>query len=181
MYEWRPLPGLAIQSNIRWNMKLIVVVAIVLVLVLFLAWQTPTGRQVFRAPQLGPTKSTATSSLPHFPEPTSSISSHAGPAQPQIIPTKHRRKRLTPRQKQIVSARQHHRCELCHKVPQPWDREYDHRESLASDPYGERTEELNHIKNFRLLCRECHGYVTYQQRRQGLFQHHRRQPKVTCV
>ena len=79
------------------------------------------------------------------------------------------RKRLTKKQKRIVLSRYHNKCAMCHKnLNVPWDIEYDHIISLASDPTASRSD-LNNIESFQPLCRRCHGYKCFSERRRGLY------------
>lgn len=94
-----------------------------------------------------------------------------------FIPTRLRRKKLTKRQKLRVLQHYENQCALCRKELEPFDTEFDHIRPLASDAYGEH-DDLNHISNFRPLCRRCHGYVTWRQRKAGMFQrNHRRRAR----
>ncbi len=91
------------------------------------------------------------------------------PPPPAFIPTRFRRKKLTKRQKLVVLRHYGNQCAMCRKSLDAFDTEFDHIRPLASDAYGER-DDLNHMSNFRPLCRRCHGYVTWQQRKSGMFQ-----------
>lgn len=85
------------------------------------------------------------------------------------IPTRFRRKRLTPRQRRIVMERTQFCCNKCNKFCQIFDRELNHRISLSSNLY--RYYDLNDLSNYELLCRKCHGLETYLQRERGEFRH----------
>lgn len=88
----------------------------------------------------------------------------------RFIPTKYRRKRLTKTQKEKVLERYGYQCAGCRRPLDEFDTEYDHIIPLASDPYGMHQSQLNDLSNFQPLCRRCHGYRSWQQRKQGLFQ-----------
>jgi len=92
---------------------------------------------------------------------------------PRFIPTHRRRKRLSKRQKDAVLRRYNHQCSVCGKTLQPFDTEMDHIVPLSSDPYGLR-DDLNQPDNFRPCCRRCHGYITWRQRKSGMFKRPRR-------
>ncbi len=96
----------------------------------------------------------------------------SAPPPQAFIPTRFRRKKLTKRQKLLVLQKYGHQCAMCHRSLDSFDTEFDHIRPLASDAYGERND-LNHMSNFRPLCRRCHGYVTQQQRKSGMFQRSR--------
>jgi 5-methylcytosine-specific restriction endonuclease McrA len=85
------------------------------------------------------------------------------------IPTKYRRKRLTSRQRRIVMERTSYCCSMCGNFCPVYDRELNHRISLASNLY--RYYNLNDLSNYELLCRKCHGLETYLQRQRGEFKH----------
>ncbi len=87
-----------------------------------------------------------------------------------FIPTRLRRKRLTRKQKARLIRAYRGQCALCRKSLQSFDTEFDHIEALASDPYGLRQHSLNSPENYRPLCRRCHGWVTWKQRKAGLFE-----------
>ncbi len=72
------------------------------------------------------------------------------------IPTKYRRKRLTPRQRRIVMERTNYCCSMCGNFCPIYDRELNHRISLSSNLY--RYYDLNDLSNYELLCRKCHGF-----------------------
>jgi 5-methylcytosine-specific restriction endonuclease McrA len=86
-----------------------------------------------------------------------------------FIPTRFRRKRLTRKQKARLIRAYRGQCALCRKSLQSFDTEFDHIEALASDPFGLRHHSLNSPDNYRPLCRRCHGWVTWKQRKAGLF------------
>ncbi len=85
------------------------------------------------------------------------------------VPTKYRRKRLTPRQRRIVMERTNYCCSMCGNFCPIYDRELNHRISLSSNLY--RYYDLNDLSNYELLCRKCHGFETYLQRQRGEFKH----------
>lgn len=85
------------------------------------------------------------------------------------VPTKFRRKRLTPRQRRIVMERTNYCCSMCGSFCPVYDRELNHRISLSSNLY--RYYDLNKLSNYELLCRKCHGLETYLQRQRGEFKH----------
>ena len=87
----------------------------------------------------------------------------------RFIPTWRRRKRLTKKQKARLLSKYNGHCAICHQVLQSFDTEFDHIETLASDPFGLRQRSLNAEDNHRPLCRRCHGWVTMKQRKAGLF------------
>jgi 5-methylcytosine-specific restriction endonuclease McrA len=91
----------------------------------------------------------------------------------KFIPTRHRRKRLTKQQKGQVLQQYNHRCGMCHKRLESFDTEMDHIIPLAADPFGLRSD-LNDTHNFRPLCRRCHGYTSFRQRKAGMFAHRKR-------
>ncbi len=85
------------------------------------------------------------------------------------IPTKFRRKRLTPRQRRVIMERTSYCCSMCGNFCPVYDRELNHRISLSSNLY--RYYDLNDLSNYELLCRKCHGLETYLQRQRGEFKH----------
>lgn len=89
---------------------------------------------------------------------------------PQFIPTKYRRKRLSKRQKEKVLRYYEFKCASCRRELEDFDTEFDHIIPLAADPFGRHQSEIGSIWNYQPLCRRCHGYRTFHQRKQGLFQ-----------
>jgi 5-methylcytosine-specific restriction endonuclease McrA len=85
------------------------------------------------------------------------------------VPTKFRRKRLTPRQRSVIMERTNYCCSMCGNFCPIYDRELNHRISLSSNLY--RYYDLNDLSNYELLCRKCHGLETYLQRQRGEFKH----------
>ena len=85
------------------------------------------------------------------------------------IPTKYRRKRLTKKQRKLVCERSNYCCTRCHRYLPIFDRELNHRIPLSSDLY--RYYNLSDLSNYELVCRSCHGRITFEQRQAGLFKH----------
>jgi 5-methylcytosine-specific restriction endonuclease McrA len=90
--------------------------------------------------------------------------------QTPYVPTKFRRKRLTKKQRRLVCERSNYCCTRCGKFVPVWDREINHIHPLSSHLY--RYYDLNDWQtNVELVCRSCHGRITFEQRRAGLFRH----------
>ena len=196
-HQYQVIPGLVtIRSNYKWTLTKLLIVALIVVvgLVVLKRFSGPPSRQspfnnVFHRSwsyyQPRASKSFANASPLRYREPDRykdpplrQPRQHQS-ATPSFVPTRQRRKKLTKRQKQSVLRQYKHRCAMCQKNLQPFDTEMDHIIALAEDPYGLRND-LNHISNFRPLCRRCHGFTSFQQRKAGLFSHRRdrRKPVV---
>ena len=176
-FQWSPLPGITISSRYRWKLSTVLIFAALGALLLWLWWSTPTQHKSLRSPP-APHKSVAIPHVPRGPSQARQDKPHYPPSlrrrpptahPPRFIPSKQRRRRLTPKQRQLVLQKYGHRCADCRRVLEVWDTEMDHDIPLAADPYGRHTAAMNHISRFVPRCRRCHGYRTWMQRRAGLF------------
>lgn len=145
-HHWSPVPGVTISSRFRWSFSsiLIFVVVVMALLGLWFLWQTPTStaQQLHEAP-------------PPVVRP-SRAPPHSSPH--KFIPSKKRRRRLTPKQRQHVLAQYGHRCAWCRRAlsGKPWLVHFDHIKPLSSDPSGRLTSILNSTMNYQPLCVEDH-------------------------
>ncbi len=169
-HQYQVIPGLVtIRSNYKWTLTKLLIVALIVVVGLFVLKRF-SGPQSRHSPfksgfhqswsDYQPRASTAQKTFanasnlryrepdrykdPPFRQPRQQQSTT-----PSFVPTRHRRKKLTKRQKQSVLKQYNHRCAMCHKHLQPFDTEMDHIIALAEDPYGLRND-LNHISNRQL-------------------------------
>ena len=95
---------------------------------------------------------------------------YAGPS-PGYVKTSTFRKRLTPRQKELVLQRYNYCCAYCRVLlkQEPFNTEFDHILPLASDAFGTYRESLNSIEQYQPLCRRCHGWKCHMEREAGLY------------
>lgn len=169
-FQWSPLPGITISSRYRWKLSTILIFAVIGALLLYLWWNTPEKvRYVTPQPRvtapIQPPRRVSTPVASTLPKRPLHLEDH----EPRFIPSKKRRRRLTPKQRKLVLQAYGHRCADCARVLEEWDTEMDHDIPLAADPYGRHTTAINHISRFVPRCRRCHGYRTWQQRQAGLF------------
>lgn len=102
--------------------------------------------------------------------PAAGVETRKSVEQTPYVPTKFRRKRLTKRQRRLVMERSNYCCTRCGKFVPVYDREINHIHALSSHLY--RYYDLNDWQtNTELVCRSCHGRITFEQRRAGLFRH----------
>lgn len=177
----------------RWSWKSLAVVGALVLLVLFLASKTTEGSNSLK----GATSRWWTKSKPQ-PVPSTLLASLSSPRltppppprrpAPRPVPHHHpsrllqpraHRRKLTPRQKEVILQRYGYRCAKCQVKLDRINVDYDHIQPLWLSGFpGVDASRIQSLDGYQCLCLVCHRAKTIREMRSPVYREYLRRKKI---